>query len=428
MPIHTEAVSAATGRAEPLALLIAAGFLLLHRSRRSPLLAALLFFLALLAKESAIAFLPLAIWLDACLPRTRKRWPYAAYGAYAAAAALWLALRAHALRGGSDPVAFLDNPAWSAGALSRILTAARVQVEYLRREILPTGLSSDYSYDQIPLITSPGHPGVIAFALVTAAAALVAWRCRHRQPAITFAIGGCAVLAFPTSNFALPIVTLMAERLAYGPSVFTALLLGMGAARLRPRAPRVIAGAVLALLLFYGGVTIARNRTWANEEVFYRAQLQSAPRSAKAWYNRGRYFDETAQPDSALAHYQSALRILPGYWAAWNNVGLIHAARGDLALARDAYRRAIEAWPEYALAHYNLGLLQLRQGKFEDAARSLETVLRIQPAHARALANLGGAYYRLGRSEAAVEAWERALQLDPANQIARTNLELVRGR
>ena len=77
-PIHTEAVAAVVGRAEVLAALFGLLFLVLHHQRRSPILCALLYLLALWSKEPAIAFFPLAIAMDTALSRPAKRWPLSA--------------------------------------------------------------------------------------------------------------------------------------------------------------------------------------------------------------------------------------------------------------------------------------------------------------------------------------------------------------
>ena len=63
-PIHSEAVAAIVGRAELLSALFGLCFLLLHQRRRLWPVGALFFFLALCSKESGVAFLPLALWMD----------------------------------------------------------------------------------------------------------------------------------------------------------------------------------------------------------------------------------------------------------------------------------------------------------------------------------------------------------------------------
>ncbi|MBM3265535.1 MAG: hypothetical protein FJY97_19230, partial [candidate division Zixibacteria bacterium] len=68
-PIHTEAVAAIIGRAEILAMGFGLTMLTLHRLRRSAAVSAIAYLLALLSKESALMFFPLAISMDALFAR-----------------------------------------------------------------------------------------------------------------------------------------------------------------------------------------------------------------------------------------------------------------------------------------------------------------------------------------------------------------------
>ena len=73
-PVHTEAVAFITGRAEPLAMLLGASFLAWHHRGRW-MGAAALYGASLLSKESAAAWLLVALWLDFCAARPLKaRW------------------------------------------------------------------------------------------------------------------------------------------------------------------------------------------------------------------------------------------------------------------------------------------------------------------------------------------------------------------
>jgi tetratricopeptide (TPR) repeat protein len=426
MPIHTEAVAPISGRAEPLALLWGCLFLILHR-RAGPWAALPALALALLGKESGIAFIAVAVWMDLCLPaRSRgtglRRLRPGAYAAYAGLAALWLVLRARALAGGSDPITFLDNPLATAGTAERVLTALRVQLDYVVLQLVPWRLSSDYSFDAIPLVRSPFHPSVLGFLGLAAAAAVLAWRWRTRHPVVAFAVGAYACLAAPTANIVFPAVSIMAERVTYAPSMLAALLIGAAVARLGVRAPRITVLAVAGVAMAYAAVTVTRNASWANEAVFYAAQLRAFPRNAKASYNVGLVHQERGELDAAEERYHAALAVYPEYWSAWNNLGRLHASRGRHEDAIAAYDGAIAAWPAYAVARYNraLSLIQLR--RFPEAAAALESLLALDPRHDRGLGTLGGVYLQLGRFAEAAAALERAVARNPRDVAVLTNL------
>ena len=107
-PIHTEAVASVAGRAE----MLAAGFLLaawvLHLRDRE-ILALVCFVLALLSKESAVAFLPLVLLGDYSTGRWKSRLRYAAI---AAVTLLYLGLLWDVQGGrfGQATISLMDNP------------------------------------------------------------------------------------------------------------------------------------------------------------------------------------------------------------------------------------------------------------------------------------------------------------------------------
>src|SRR5208282_3099849 len=118
-PIHTEAVASIVGRFE----LLAVGFLLaawlLHLDDR-PVLAVLCFALALLSKESAVAFVPLALAGDYARGKLK---PFHRYGWIAGVATAYLLLlwKVQGGRFGPAKVNFLDNPLAHLPASLRIL-------------------------------------------------------------------------------------------------------------------------------------------------------------------------------------------------------------------------------------------------------------------------------------------------------------------
>jgi hypothetical protein len=160
-PVLTEAVTNVVGRADLLAAAGVLGGLLCHvkaapaRGRsRVAWLAALAGIVALgiFSKENAIVVVAvMAIYDAAYRPRS---WSSARAGYLAASAplVLFVLLRYHVL----SPVAvrlgdFGDNPLISAGFLTARVTAIGILGKYLGLLLWPVSLSSDYSYNQVPL-------------------------------------------------------------------------------------------------------------------------------------------------------------------------------------------------------------------------------------------------------------------------------------
>ena len=164
-PIHTEAVAWAVGRAEVLA----AGFLfaawILHLRDR-PYASLACFALALLSKESAVAFFPLILIGDYAIGKWKPRIQYALIGGVTAAylGVLW---KLQGGRFGQAEINMVDNPLGSLSAHWRILNALRVAWKYVALQIYPAMLSCDYSFNEIPIYKDWRH--TLPAALLAAA-------------------------------------------------------------------------------------------------------------------------------------------------------------------------------------------------------------------------------------------------------------------
>jgi tetratricopeptide (TPR) repeat protein len=393
-PIHSEAVANVSGRAEPLAAAFGLAFLVAHRARRA-VIAPIAYFCALWSKESAIAFFPIAVAMDAWIPspapehaaRDARRLPLRAHAVLAVVLAGWLALRAAGLRHPPSPVCFIDNPLVRVTAIERVLTAAKVQLMYLRLVAFPIGLSTDYSFDQVPLATSFADPWVLGFVALAALALIVAWRCRRNVPLASFAVCGYALSFAATSNFAFPIGTLMAERLAYTPSIFACLCacaaawsLAAAARRVTSAVPRAVGWGLVGALAAAGFVlTWMQNRAWRDEITLFREQVRTAPKSAKAHLNLGLTLASSGELAESIREFEASLRIAPDYAWTWLWLGDAQERAGDREAAREAHERATEVeFDERARA---IGVLLDHRSR-SDASLELTKLVALNPKRA----------------------------------------------
>jgi hypothetical protein len=365
-PIHTEVVANVAGRAElSAALFVLAAWLLHGRAGEEPgrtglrVGAALCYLAAILSKEGAVAA-PILFWADDALRPTPRPRPSlrARYGGYAAAFAVLLVLRALVLgwnQGASDAIP-LDNPAAAAGTLPRVATALWVQLKYALLCLWPHPLSSDYSIDVIPVARSLGDPRVLAgIAFVTLCAGAVAWGWMRSRPV---ALAGILWLVFslPSSNLFFGTGTIMAERLAYLPSLGFCLAIGhLGAAaahgrgrRARLRLAGVIATSAIAVAAL-GTLTWLRNPAWKDNLTLATTDVATYPTSAK---------------------------LQAG-------AGIFLAAAGRDAEAERHLRRALEIYPAYPQIHYNLAVLLNKRGATDEAIEHLRRAIELAPANPR---------------------------------------------
>lgn len=392
-PLHTEPVASVYNRSELLAALFGLAFLCLVRGGR-PIFGAACSFLAVASKESAVVFLPIAFVVDVWMPRdgVRVHWKSLALGALAIG--VWATLRASALAGhehhhDEEEVPFVENPLAALDPAQRIVGALKVQLVYLRLLVLPITLSSDYSFDQIPVAKSFADPYVLGLLAIAAAAVVVAVFSRRTRPAIGVCVIAYAIAWAPTANVFLPIGTILGERLAYAPSIFACVLvaavLDMARARFGKTAFLAISGALVVL----GAVrTIARNPVWKDEPTLFRDQTITAPNSAKAHMNYGMALSAAKDHVGAAVQFQRAVEIHPQHERAHFHLGnALYLSGTDVPRAATEFRAAIRNDPTFIDPRINLCYALLRLGKIDEARAAVEEARRLAPNH-RAFADL----------------------------------------
>jgi hypothetical protein len=292
-PLLTEAVTNIAGRPDLLAAMaVLGGFLLYLKSteatgwRKAVWLAGLAAaaMAGAFSKESAIALPGVIAVYELIYWKERRQIRGLALGLLASGlpvvAMLFARIR---VLGGvlALQIPLRDNPLAGAGFLTGRLTAVDVAFRYLGLLAWPARLSCDYSYNQIPL--ERGTAG--DWAYWTAAALLVAamvWLYRWNRAGL-FPAAFALVAWLPASNLIVPVGTIMAERLAYLPSVgvmaCVVLAAGLALRRLPSRAIAAMAAAVW--IAAFGWCTWARNADWQNDLSLARSAVRAAPGSYK---------------------------------------------------------------------------------------------------------------------------------------------------
>jgi tetratricopeptide (TPR) repeat protein len=444
-PLLTESVTNIVGRADLLAAFGVLAGLLCYISSATAAGWRKLFWVAAMVAAQAVgifskenaAVLPAIMLLHDLTWRKRAAWRTRA-PAYAAlvlpfAAFFYLraALQVHMV------APFGDNPLISAGFWTARLTAIKIIGKYLWLFIWPALLSPDYSYNAVPLFG--WHPAqwedakaLIALALCVGAAVLAVRWYRTSKPLFFFLAFFFVALA-PTSNLAILIGSIMAERFVYLPSIGLAgcavaaiWALSRQVPRQRLLDMRVIWIAVALLCLACAARTYARNSDWLDDPSLWTSAEGVCPGSARVHNNLGQALTQMPGrlPD-AIAELQAALRIDPNYAAAHSNLGSALAQMpGRLPDAIAEFQAALRIDPDYTEAHYNLGnVLSQLPGRLPDAIAQYKAVLRLEPSDAAAHNNLGLALANSGgRWLEAVAEYEATLRADPNLAAAHLNL------
>lgn len=96
-------------------------------------------------------------------------------------------------------------------------------------------------------------------------------------------------------------------------------------------------------------------------------------------------------------------------------LGLAYAEAGALADAIVEFRRAVDLGPTFHDLRYRLARLLLEAGRPLEAREELERILEGHPGFLDALASLGLAHYLSGDAAAAREVWARCQAKQPSN-------------
>ncbi|HLJ20044.1 MAG TPA: tetratricopeptide repeat protein, partial [Stellaceae bacterium] len=115
--------------------------------------------------------------------------------------------------------------------------------------------------------------------------------------------------------------------------------------------------------------------------------------------------------EEAVAHFERAISVRPGYAEAHYNLGntLRNLDRPDAAVIQ--FQRAIAAQPGHVKAHINLGIVFMEQHRYGAALSACRRTLTLDPNYPEAHNNMGYVLQELGRPQEAVASFDRAIAL-----------------
>lgn len=435
-PVLTESVTNIVGRADLLAGFAVFAGLICHvraakgDGRRAWWLAALFAVVAIgmFSKENAVVVLGvMALW-DLLIDRPpawqSRLWNYAVA---AAPCLVFLYVRGRIIaRSLAYFVPFTDNPLASADFWTARLTAVKVIGKYLRVLIWPAALSSDYSYNEIPLFswrfnTLEDWKTPLALLVCLALAGAIIY-CRRRNPKLSFFIGLFFVTLAPTANLAIIIGTPMAERFLYIPAVAMAGCAVIAVRRLcehlrkEPSGARLVAASLSILILIFAARTYARNKDWNSDGSLMAADAESAPNSFKPHMALAVLSND---PQRAIAEAARTHQILDGLpdrdnsMKSYTNLGICYRNEGDRAAADPARQSAAEGWYRKSLQDL------LRARAIEQAVNSrmqrenqLRGTGKLDFGWFPVYLELGRTYLRLSQPAEALEALQHGRLLE----------------
>ncbi|MDB4349511.1 tetratricopeptide repeat protein [Omnitrophica bacterium] len=423
-PIHTEAISYISGRADPLSavfmLLCFISYLrYLHSERLGTyILIILSYTLALLSREHSLILPVLLLLYHYSFPAktTGKKLKLKGAAPILGISLLYILFRVTVLR------PLLPHISSTSTLLERIPGFFVAISNYIRLILLPFNLHMEYGNGIFNLTNPKAIPGIlIIFSLL-----FYAFRKRHSNNLISFSIFWFFIALLPQSNI-YPINAYMAEHWLYLPSIGFFLILAKGLSSVCRAKDFKIIGVLFTacLLVFYLYLTIRQNNYWREPLTFYKKTLEYTPSTWKVYNNLGNTYYSMGKIEEAIASYKKAIGSNPGHARAYNNLGSAYFDTGRVGEAIVLHKKAIGIDPDDARAHYNLGNAYGSIGKIEEAIASYKKAIEIRPDYPRTYNNLGNTYYSVGRTKEAIALYKKTIEIAPRNAEAYNNLGVV---
>ncbi|MDM7914915.1 MAG: tetratricopeptide repeat protein, partial [Candidatus Eisenbacteria bacterium] len=419
-PLHTEAVTWVSGRAELLAAVfgIAAIHLALDPRAKVRWLAPVAVLFAVGSKESA-ATIPAVLLFSAWAFRRdrRVRFPVPVGLACFAPVILYVLAR-HAVLGawGAPATDPMDNPLVRTSLAGRLPTVLDSAGRYLFLLVWPARLSVDYSAPVLGIVRGPTP--FLALGLLALAGLIVL---AVRRPARPEGWGsGFALLTFAlASNLPVVIGTIFAERLFYLPSAGLLLVAVAGGLALLARRPQLRPAfvAALAILLIAGAArSFARNRDYQSDLTLYEAGARTQPKSPKMRYNLALELSRLERWPEALREATEAIRLNPASRESREVLAKSLEKMGRGSEAIDFLEGMLEQDPRDRQSRLILVRLLDEGGRPARAATNAQAGMREEPDHLPWVALVAKRRQDHGDYATAIPLWQRALAGSPESQ------------
>lgn len=430
-PMHTEAVTYISGRADSMVTALIVLSVILYLKSRISLQKELVlyggsvisFLLALLTKENAVILPLILILCDSTLFEEKNRISLSkkllSYLPFLIIAIIYIYLRLTILDFTKDHMLSHNLP-----FSLRILTFTKVIWNYLGIIIFPFNLHMERRI--MPVISLFNLVAWIYLFMLS----LILWiaaKNYKNSKTVLFGILWFFVTLFPVSNTVIPLFTYLAEHWLYLPYIGLCIVMAQVFLKLKqtiiPFLKLPVFGLVFLLISFYSTLTIRQNKIWKDEVTLFTYILKyDAYRNYLIHNNLGLAYEENGQLEEAFSEYEKALKIKPNYADTYANLGNIYYKQGLYEQATDSYQKALKYKPNLATAYNGLGVIYTTTGRYQEAILLHLKSLELNPYYVDAYYNLGNAYAHSEDPNKAEEAYIRVLKLEDSHFYAHNNL------
>ncbi|MEK7178271.1 MAG: tetratricopeptide repeat protein [Patescibacteria group bacterium] len=442
-PLQTEAITPATGTADPLWVLFAfLGIFFYLKFRISNklsfqsgyyFLSLAMYVLALMSKEIAI-IIPALIFISDFFFKPMKEemsfkerlkkiikiiWPFLVLAGF------YILLRATVLNF-QNTFNFYnqESNAFASHFYIRFFTFFRVLIVYLGLFFWPHNLHMERS---VEIATSFFSLDVILGGLLFAGLLILAFTQFKRLPILSFGILWFFIGLAPTSNILVPINNTLYEHWLYLPLIGIFLILfWLGIVITREfRYQKIFLIIPIIFLVFLGYVTINRNHEWRDPITFYKQILKYTPNSYRVINNLGKTYAEAGDYQKAEIMYKKAINLDPAGPTAYHNLANIYNASQKEDLAEQYFRLAIKADPNFVYSYNALANMYLKNQKYREARQIFEDYLEYDKTKTNTLFLLAQIAVAEKDFKGALDYLEKALVIEPQNQIVQTAIQQI---
>jgi len=427
------------------------------------------FFLGLLAKETAITYLPvfplfIYFFRPKAIPDGVRKGLI-----FFAPAVLYLLIRFAlvGMPGGADSTDIMENPYVNSSFNEKYATIFYVLLKYFSMLILPHPLTCDYSYNQIPFVGWSNIFVILSVLFHFGIGIFMVLKMKSKSLLALCILLYLAPLSI-TSNFFFNIGAPMGERFLYIPSFGFCLLLAYGISKLLKvselttnwKSNYALIGVVGVLLVAGSLKTIVRNIDWYDNFTLFAKDVETSSQSAKMQYYYGninlkKYLaapkpENIGYLDLAEKHFLKGIEINPEFHHVTYNLGNVYEQRNNAPKALEYLNKTLEMYPTHINSHtlmgkvygrllndynksvfylekavyefkedspgvlQNLGNAYAGKGDYTKAIGIFQRLIKKDPNNARYYINMGITYDRLGDKAKANEAYQKARQIDPS--------------
>ena len=383
-PIHTEAVTYISGRAEMfLGIFLISSLLLFIRSQnsygRSKIIclyfSLILFVLGLLSKELAVVF-PLIIlayvFYYAKDNLKKSGYFFKSILPFFIIDYLYLILRLSILKFSTTGLPSLAEIPFAI----RVSVLPRVIFTYIKLLILPINLHM--SREVIRSITFVGIYISWMLIFIISLTCFYFLKYKEKTKISSFMLFWSLLFFLPQSGI-FPINAFVAEHFIYLSSISFFML--ASSLLLKHLRKRLFIFSIISLVLYYGLLTLSRNYEWHSPIIFYERIIKFSPASHQAHNNLGLQYEYKGLYDKAISEYKKALVIKPDLLEAHSNLANVYYNQGRFKEAEREYEivESIVTYDQAGGVQNNIGCLYEVQGLLDKALERYKLALRLDP-------------------------------------------------